>query len=118
MNLRFLHQAAADWILLYLKKHRDLNLQLSEDDKYVMTSDVSFANNTVNQKNFQSYAMKLFESLVEWWVNKQIIIIILIIKIKLMTLLQIIYEEIYIQWILKELKIKLNHDNVIIQCDN
>ena len=37
---------------------------------------------------------------------------------ELMTLLQMTYEEIYIQQMLEELKIKLNHDNVIIQCDN
>ena len=47
-NSESLHQAAADWILLYLKRHRDLSLQLNEDDKYLMTSDASFADNTVN----------------------------------------------------------------------
>ena len=35
-----------------------------------------------------------------------------------MILLQTAHEEIYIQQILKKLKIKLNHDNMIIQCDN
>ena len=47
-NSESLHQATADQTLLYLKRHRDLNLQLDKDDKYLMTSDISFANNTVN----------------------------------------------------------------------
>ena len=62
--------------------------------------------------------MKLFRNLIKWWANKQIIIIISIIEAELMILLQMTYEEIYIQWMLEELNIKLNHDNVIIQCDN
>ena len=66
MNLKLLYQAAADWILLYLKRHWNLSLQLSEDDKYVMTSDTSFANNTADWKNSQSYAIKLFRNLVDW----------------------------------------------------
>ena len=83
-----------------------------------MTSDILFVNNTADQKSFQNYAMKLFRSLVKWWANKQIIIIISIIKAELMTLSQMTHEEIYIQQMLKELKISLNHDDMIIQCDN
>ena len=118
MNSESLHLAAADWMLLYLKRYRDLKLQLNEDDKYTVTSDVSFANNTANQKSSQSYTIKLFEDLVEWWANKQIIIIISIIKAELMILLQAACKEIYIWQMLEELKIKLNHDNMIIQYDN
>jgi|SRR5437667_398136 len=64
-NLGLLHQAAADQILLYLKRHQKLGLQLKEDDEYLMTSDISFVNNTADQKSSQSYAMKLFRNLVE-----------------------------------------------------
>ena len=69
-NSEFLHQVTADWILLYLKRHRNLNLQLREGDEYLMTNNVLFANNTVNWKNSQSYTMKLFENLVDWQTNK------------------------------------------------
>ncbi len=67
-NSGSLHQAAADQILLYLKRHRNLDLQLSEDenDEYLITSDTLFVNNTADHKSSQSYAMKLFRSLVEW----------------------------------------------------
>ena len=45
MNLKFLHQAATDQILLYLRRYRNLSLQLSENDEYLMTSDMLFVNN-------------------------------------------------------------------------
>ena len=48
MNSELLHQVTADQVLLYLKRHRNLSLQLDKDDKYLMTSDVSFVNNTAN----------------------------------------------------------------------
>ena len=65
MNLRFLHQVTADWTLLYLKRYQNLSLQLSEDDKYIVTSDALFVNNTADCKNSQSYTMKLFRDFVE-----------------------------------------------------
>ena len=83
-----------------------------------MTSDISFADNTADHKSFQSYAMKLFRSLVDWQTNKQITVTISITEVELMTLSQAACKEIYIQQMLEELKIKLNHDDVIIQCDN
>ena len=113
-NSELLHQAAADWTLLYLKRHQKLSLQLKKDDKYLMTSDILFVNNIADQKNSQSYTMKLFEDFVEWWANKQITVIISITEAELMTLLQTACEEIYIQQMLEELKISLNHDDMII----
>ena len=65
MNSGPLHQVIINQTLLYLKRHSDLNLQLDEDDEYMMTSDVLFADNTTDHKSSQSYAMKLFENLVE-----------------------------------------------------
>ena len=41
-----------------------------------------------------------------------------IIKIELMILLQMTCKRIYIQQMLKKLKIKLNHNNMIIQYNN
>ena len=64
-NSKLLHQVVADQTLLYLKRHRDLSLQLGGDDEYMMTSDASFADNTTDCKSSQNYAMKLFEDLVE-----------------------------------------------------
>src|SRR6266513_2891501 len=101
-------------MILYLKKHRNLNLQLDKDDEYLMISDVSFANNTVNCKSSQNYAMKLFKSLVEWQANKQVTVTISITEAELLALSQAAHEEIYIQQMLKELNINLNCDDVVI----
>ena len=65
MNSEFLHQAAADQTLLYLKRYQNLNLQLNENDKYIITSDTLFANNITDQKSFQNYAIKLFKNLIK-----------------------------------------------------
>ena len=59
-----LHQVAADRTLLYLKKHRDLGLQLGGGDEYMVASDASFADNSADRKSSQGYAMKLFGGLV------------------------------------------------------
>ena len=64
-NSEFLHQVITDQTLLYLKRYQNLNLQLSEDDEYIMTSDVLFVNNIADHKNSQNYTMKLFRNLVE-----------------------------------------------------
>ena len=97
INLKSLHQVITDQTFLYLKRYQNLNLQLNEDDEYIVINNASFADNTADHKSFQSYAIKLFRNLIEWQTNKQIIIIILITKAELMTLLQTVHEEIYIE---------------------
>jgi hypothetical protein len=37
----------------------------------VVASDASFADNTIDRKSFQAYAMKLFNGLIGWRPNKQ-----------------------------------------------
>ena len=109
-----LHQTAADRTLLYLKRHRDLGLQLGGGDEYVVASDASFADNLADRKSSQGYTMKLFGGLVGWRANKQATVTILIIKAELLALLQAAHEEIYIQQLLRELEVKMNYDDVII----
>lgn len=50
--------------------------------------------------------------------NKQIIVTISIIKVKLLTLLQVAWKEIYIRQLLQELDVRLDSEKMIIQCDN
>ena len=97
MNLGPLHQAAADRTLLYLKRYQDLGLQLDGDDKYIVTSDASFVDNTADCKSSQSYAMKLFGGLVGWRANKQATVTISTTEAELMALSQAACEEIYIR---------------------
>ena len=92
-----LHQVAADRTLLYLKRHRDLGLQLGGDDKYLVTSDTSFANNTADHKSSQNYAMKLFRGLVGWQANKQATVTTSTTEAELMALSQAAREGIYIR---------------------
>jgi hypothetical protein len=58
------HHAAADRVLLYLKRYRDFGLQLGGGDDFVVASDASFADNSIDRKSSQAYAMKLFNGLI------------------------------------------------------
>ncbi len=115
-----LHQAAADRTLLYLKRHRDLGLQLGGGDKYLVASDASFADNTADRKSSQGYAMKLFGGLVGWRANKQATVTTSTTEAELMALSQAAREGIYIRRMLEELEVNLDQgdDDVVIQCDN
>jgi len=114
-----LHQAAADRTLLYLKRHRDLGLQLGGGDEYLVASDASFADNTADRKSSQGYAMKLFGGLVGWRANKQATVTTSTTEAELMALSQAAREGIYIRRMLEELEVNLDQgDDVVIQCDN
>ena len=70
-NLGSAHQLAADRVLLYLQRTQGLSLQLGGDDDFIVYSDASFADNTIDRKSSQAYAMKLFGGLIGWRANKQ-----------------------------------------------
>jgi Reverse transcriptase (RNA-dependent DNA polymerase) len=48
-----IHHAAADRILLYLKRYRDLGLQFGGGDGFLIASDASFADNTIDRKHMR-----------------------------------------------------------------
>ena len=58
------HHKAADQVLHYLHNTRNLALQLGGKDNFVVTSDTSFGDNSVNRKSLQAYTIKLFNSIV------------------------------------------------------
>jgi hypothetical protein len=60
------HHEGADRILLYLKRTRSLALQFGADDHFRVASDASFADNSVDRKSSQAYAMKLFRGMIGW----------------------------------------------------
>ena len=66
INLESLHLVITNQTLLYLKRYRDLNLQLNEDNRYTMINDISFVDNIADQKSSQSYIIKLFRNFVKW----------------------------------------------------
>lgn len=108
MNSSSEHHAAADRVFKYLYKYRWLRLQLNEADDFLMTTDISFANNTVDHKSSQAYIMILFREVIRWWANKQNTVTTLIIKAELLSLSQDIKKNQYIKHLLDELNVSLD----------
>jgi len=65
------HQDAADRVLLYLLDTRWIVLQLGGGNSLQVASDASFADNTLDRKSSQGYAIKLFNGLIAWRASKQ-----------------------------------------------
>jgi hypothetical protein len=114
------HHAAADRVLLYLKRHRDYGLQFGgkADDTFTVASDASFADNTVDRKSSQAYAMKLFGSVVGWRANKQNTVTTSTTEAELLALSQAAKEGQYVSRLLRELTVELDDHRIEIQCDN
>jgi len=58
-------------VLHYLHNTRRLALQLGGEDDFVVASNASFADNSIDRKSSQAYTIKLFGGLVGWRANKQ-----------------------------------------------
>ncbi|PZD22170.1 hypothetical protein A1F96_11386, partial [Pyrenophora tritici-repentis] len=65
------HQQAADRVLLYLSDTKWLTLRLGGGTAMQVASDASFADNTLDRKSSQGYAIKLFGGLIAWRSSKQ-----------------------------------------------
>jgi hypothetical protein len=64
VNLSTEHYNAANCVLLYLRRIRALALKLSRGKDLKVASDASFADNTLDRKSSQRYAIKLFGGLI------------------------------------------------------
>ena len=112
------HQAAADQVLLYLKTTRALALQFGGDDEFVVASDASFADNSLDRKSSQAYAMKLFGGLIGWRASKQDTVTTSTTEAELLALSQAAKEALFVSRLLKELLISLDNHRIRIECDN
>ena len=112
------HHAAADRVLLYLKRYRDLGLQLGGGNNFVVASDASFADNSIDRKSSQAYAMKLFDGMIGWRANKQDTVTTSTTEAELLALSQAAKESQYVNRLLNELTVKLDDHHITIQCDN
>ena len=114
------HHAAADRVLLYLKRYRDYGLQFGggQEDNFTVASDASFADNSLDRKSSQAYAMKLFGSLIGWRANKQDTVTTSTTEAELLALSQAAKEGQYISRLLRELTVRLDDHSIEIQCDN
>jgi hypothetical protein len=66
----------------------------------VVASDAFFADNNINRKNSQAFAMKLFSGLIGWRANKQDTITTLTTKAELLAFAQAAKESIYVNKLL------------------
>ena len=112
------HHAAADRVLLYLQKTRTLALQFGGGDDFEVASDASFADNTLDRKSSQAFAMKLFGGLIGWRANKQETVTTSTTEAELLALAQAAKESMYISRLLDELSVRLDDNRIRIQCDN
>jgi hypothetical protein len=113
-----IHQAAADRVLLYLQNTRGLGLQLGGEDDFIVYSDASFADNTIDRKSSQAYAMKLFGGLVGWRANKQDTVTTSTTEAELLALSQSAKEALYVSRLITELSVRLDDQRIQIKCDN
>jgi hypothetical protein len=112
------HHDAADRVLLYLSHTRWLALQLGGGDTLQVASDASFADNTLDRKSSQGYAIKLFNGLIAWRASKQDTVTTSTTEAELLALSQVAKEAIFTTRLLKELHIKLPSNTITIHCDN
>ena len=112
------HQNAADRVLLYLADTRSRALQLGGGDHLQVASDASFADNTLDRKSSQGYAIKLFGGLIAWKASKQDTVTTSTTEAELLALSQVAKEAIFTSRLLHELNIQLQQSAITIQCDN
>jgi hypothetical protein len=112
------HHEGADRVLHYLKSTRSLALQYGRDDHFRVASDASFADNSIDRKSSQAYAMKLFGGVIGWRASKQETVTTSTTEAELLALSQAAKEALFVSRLIKELKIKLDDNHIRIECDN
>jgi hypothetical protein len=112
------HQRAADRVLLYLRDTSSWALAFGGDDDFRVASDASFADNTLDRKSSQAYAMKLFGGMIGWRANKQDTVTTSTTEAELLALSQTAKEALYVSRLIGELRVELDDSRIRIECDN
>jgi hypothetical protein len=112
------HHKAADQVLNYLQGSKALALQLGGEDSFVVSSDASFADNSLDRKSSQAYVMKLFGGVIGWRANKQTTVSTSTTEAELLALSQAAKESLFVSRLLKELDVRLDDHRIRILCDN
>ena len=112
------HHEAADRVLLYLHSTSSLALQYRREDDFQVASDASFADNSIDRKSSQAYAMKLIGGMIGWRANKQETVTTSTMEAELLALSQAAKEALFVSRLLKELQIGLDDHRIRIECDN
>ena len=87
-------------------------LQYGGADDFEVASDASFADNTLDRKSSQAFAMKLFGGLVGWRANKQTTMTTSTTEAELLALSQTTKELIYTSRLLEELSVRLDSSRI------
>lgn len=112
------HQDAADRALIYLINTKELSLKIGGSSDLVVASDASFADNSIDRKSTQAFAMKLFGGLISWRSNKQDTVTTSTTEAELLALAQAAKETLFVSRLLNELSIQLDNNTITIECDN
>ena len=108
------HYKAADQVLYYLYNTQTLALRLGGEDDFVIASDASFTDNSIDRKSSQAYIIKLFSSLISWRANKQDTVTTSTIEAELLALAQATKEGLFVSRLLAELKVQLDKYHITV----
>ncbi|KAL2125978.1 hypothetical protein VTI74DRAFT_2034 [Chaetomium olivicolor] len=112
------HHEAIDRVLRYLYTTRFLALQLGGGDDLRVASDASFADNSIDRKSSQGYAITLFGGLIAWRASKQDTVTTSTTEAELLALAQAAKEGLFAQRLLTEMDVQLDDSLITIECDN
>ncbi|KAI8669957.1 hypothetical protein NCS56_00799300 [Fusarium sp. Ph1] len=133
-----LHHKAANRTLRYLDSSKHLCLEFGAipggpDDTLEVASDVSFADNSLDRRSSQAFAMKLFGGMIAWRANKQTTVTTSTTEAELLALSSAAKEAIFASRLISSLQISLPDERtsaahyasarrsiptIRIQCDN
>ena len=71
-------------------------LKYGREDDFQVASDASFADNSIDRKSSQAYAMKLFGGMIEWRANKQETVTTSTMEAELLVLSQVVKEALFV----------------------
>jgi hypothetical protein len=112
------HQDAVNRVIHYLSHTRHQALRFRGPRGLTVTSDASFADNTLDQKSSQAYTIRLFDRLIGWRASKQNTVTTSTTEAELLALAQAAKESLYISQLLKELTVQIDNPTICIDCNN
>lgn len=113
------HHRAADRVLQYILDTCFLSLEYDGNNKsFEVASDASFADNSLDRKSSQAYALRLAGGLIGWRANKQDTVTTSTTEAELLALSQAAREAIFVSRLLSALNTTIPSGGITIQCDN
>jgi hypothetical protein len=109
------HHNTTDHVLLYLEGTKHLTLYFKDTEELVIASDTSFANNTLDQKSSQAFAIQLFGGLIRWRANKQDTVTTSTTEAELLALTQAAKETLFVSRLLTKLSVDLDDKKIKIK---